>query len=230
MRLVNGRTNRQTAVVSMTEKTEPPRLGHVVGENFKRLREAQKLTQAEASQVLRARGLPWARTQVAGLESRQRESVESATLLLLAEALQAKVVDLFDGDGAVRLTAQVVASRRYIRDVLSGLDSAETLTVEGAAARALIQSMPGDRLSFQADAELAQRLGLRPEDVYDAAEQLWGRTLHQERDRRVAELGEMAATARRVRRGHITRQLAKELHPHLPNGKEGDGSTEDQTD
>jgi hypothetical protein len=79
--------------------------------------------------------------------------------------------------------------------------------------------MPGERISFKADAELAQRLGLRPEDVYGAAERLWGHNLHQERERRLAELGDLSASERRVRRGHITRALVAELAPYLPNGE-----------
>jgi hypothetical protein len=160
---------------------------------------------------------------VAALESGHRESIDGPAMLLLAAALDVPPVELFEGDGPVRLTDEVTVSRNYIREVLSGSEPTEELGLEGAAARAFIRSLPGETVSFQADAELAQRLGLRPEQVYEAAERLWGRNLHQERDRRVAELGDMTASQRRIRRGHITRQLARELAPYLPNGE---GSTD----
>lgn len=205
----------------MTDEPGPPRFGHVVGENFRRLREARDMTQAEAAQHLRARGLMWTRSQVAALEAGNRESVDAPALLLLAEALGlARVADLVEGVGPVRLTEQTTATRNYVRDRLDGgTGGDDPLELGSEAARAAIALMPGETVSFQADAELAQRLGLRPEDVYGTAERLWGRNLHEERDRRVAEMGEMTAAERRVRRGHVTRQLARELAPHLPGGQ-----------
>jgi transcriptional regulator with XRE-family HTH domain len=206
----------------MSTHEETALVGHVVGENFRRLREAHGLTQAEAAMRLRHTGLRWSRSHVAALEAGNRESVDAGVLLLLAAALEVSERELFAGDGAVRLAPEAVVTRAWLRDRYTEGPAEEPVEISGQAVRAFLRDMEpylgfeAAATPFQADAELAQRLGLRPEDVYRAAERLWGRTLHQERDRRIAEMGEMPAAERRARRGHVTRQLAKELEPHLP--------------
>jgi transcriptional regulator with XRE-family HTH domain len=194
-------------------------LGAVVGENVQRIRAERRLTQEEATLRIRAVGLMWSRSGVAALESAQREDVATSALLLLAAGLDVKPADLVAGEGDVRLTVESTVTREWLRDYLSGAISNVPVSVGSKAARAGLSLMPGERISFKADAELAQRLGLRPEDVYGAAERLWGHNLHQERERRLAELGDLSASERRVRRGHITRALAAELAPYLPNGE-----------
>lgn len=207
-----------------TDDAQPP--GRVIGANLRRLREARQLTQVEAADVLRRHGLSWQRSHVAAIEAGNRESADVAVLALIAAAFDVPVSDLFAGEGRVRLAADAVATRAWLRDCFAGRTPNDTIEVIGTAARWLIESMAGEPVSFQADAELAHRLGLRPEDVYQAAIRLWGRTLHQERDARVAGL---AATdsprvfSLRAHRGHITRQLAEELGPHLPGPWKEDG-------
>lgn len=200
------------------DEREAVPLGVVVGENVQRIRKARDLTQDDAAMRVRAAGLMWSRSGIAALESGQREDITVSALLLVAAAFDVRPVDLVAGDGRVRLTDQATASRAWLRDYLVDGRTRESLARGASAARALTASIPGERVSFKADAELAQRLGLRAEQVYRPAEQLWGRNLHQERERRLAELGDMTAGQRRVRRGHITRRLADELAPHLPNG------------
>lgn len=196
----------------------PPKIGSVVGENLRRLRAERSLTQDELGLLLKRNGLAWQRSHVAAIEAGNRESIEFDTAVVLARALGVQLTELIAGDGPVQLTVEHELSRTGVRETASAPPDSwrEAPTLSGQAARALIDSMPGGRVSFQADAELAQRLGLRPEDVYQAAERLWGRNLHQERDRRIDEMGEMPTAERRARRGHVTRQLAKELMPHLP--------------
>jgi transcriptional regulator with XRE-family HTH domain len=204
--------------VATSEATPEPLGGHVVGENLRRIRESRGLTQAEAADRLQATGLWWQRSHVAAIEAGNRESVDFGALALIAAAFDLPVSDLFVGDGPVRLSSDAVVTRQWLRDVFSHRPPSDAYEPSGRAARKFAEQIPGEKVSFQADAELAQRLGLRPEDVYQAAESLWqGRNLHQERDRRIAEMGEMSAAERRVRRGHVTRQLAKELAPYLPD-------------
>ena len=197
------------------ETTAPPTVGQVVGRNLARLRERRGQTQKEAAEAIRRAGLAWTSANIASIESGRREGIEFSALALLAHAYDVPLTAFFEGDGEMRLsdeaTVELAEFRRWLND-----EASLAPTVSGEAARRLIGSLPGAPISFQADAELAARLGLRPEQVYTAAEKLWGRTLHQERDRRLAELGEMTPAQRRTRRGHITRRLAKELEPYLP--------------
>ncbi len=183
------------------------------------------LTQDELSLLLKQHGLGWQRSHIAAIEAGNRESIELDTAVALARALDVPVAELVAGDGPVQLTLDTEFTRAGFREVLSQPATAwtEAAAISGRSALRFIEAV-GERsaakqVSFQADAELAARLGVKPEDVYHAAERLWGHNLHQERDRRIAEMGEMSAAQRRARRGHITRQLAKELLPHLPGGK-----------
>lgn len=204
-------------------KEEPRTIGQVVGRNLAQLREGRGQTQQEAAAFLRANGLPWTAANVASIESGRRETIDLGALTLLATTYDVPLSRLFEGTGEMRLAPEVTAPLPQYRMWLDGDGdgAVPVLTLSGSAARKLIEAMPEDgKILFQADSELAARLGLTPKDVYEAAERLWGRTLHEERDRRIAELGELTPTQRRTRRGHITRQLAKELKPHLPKESE----------
>lgn len=190
-------------------------LGHVVGENVARIRNGQQWTQEEAATRLRAAGLWWRRSQLAVLESGGRDTVGVPELLLLAAGLEVSPADLLDGDGRVSLTKDVSVPRGWLRDVLNGREPSEGLLLSGRAGREQMNLAGGETWSLQADIELAERLAVRPEQVYRAAERLWGRNLHQERERRVAELGELDASQRRAHRGNVTRQLQRELEPYI---------------
>ncbi|WP_219467768.1 hypothetical protein [Nonomuraea rhizosphaerae] len=199
------------------EDQKVPTVGQVVGRNLARLRQQWGQTQQEAATVLRADGLAWTAANVASIESGRRETIDFGALVLLAGSYETPLSGLFLGEGDMRLSADVTVE---LVDLRRWLDQEARLTItlsSGPAVQRWLDSIPAERVSFQADAELAARLGLRPEDVYRAAEKLWGgRNLHQERDRRLAEYGDLTPAQKRTRRGHITRQLAKELEPHLP--------------
>lgn len=195
-------------------------IGQAVGRNLAQLREQRGQTQQEAAAYLRAYGLSWTAANVASIESGRRESIDLGAFVVIAMAYDVAPSSLFNGAGEIRLAADVAVALDVLRGWLDRDGTEPVVTVTGNAARRTIDNLPGDEVSFQADAELAARLGLRPEDVYRAAERVWGRNLHQERDRRLADAGHMTPTQRRTRRGHITRQLTKELEPHLPKPNE----------
>nr|BFE30663.1 hypothetical protein GCM10010200_029140 [Actinomadura rugatobispora] len=193
-------------------------IGQVVGRNLAELREARGQTQREAAAFVRGFGLAWTPANIASIESGRRETIDIGAFSVLALAYDVPPSRFFEGKGEVRLGAEVSAELEYYRGWLDRQVPKPPLTMTGRTARKVLDAMPDDgKIQFQADAELADRLGLEPKDVYRPAMELWGgRTLHEERDRRLAELGQMTPTQRRTRRGHITRQLAKELEPHLP--------------
>jgi hypothetical protein len=92
----------------------------------------------------------------------------------------------------------------------SGDDVAEV-----AFAHAERQQRPAADVVFTADGAIACTLRRSPAEVSKAAKRLWGRSAHEERDRRVAELGELTARQRQAHRGHVTRALTKEIKAHL---------------
>jgi hypothetical protein len=75
-----------------------------------------------------------------------------------------------------------------------------------------------DWAAGDAETRAARRLGREPVEVARAARLLWGRSLADERERRLAEqLGGERVPARSMtaRRGHITRELIEELRDYL---------------
>lgn len=204
-----------------------PTVGQVIGENLRRLRTERGLTQDELGRLLGPYP-EWGRSHVAAIEAGNRESIELDTVVALAAALDVSVLDLLAGDGPVRLTSRATFTRAGFREVLSKPRRrwTESVALDGKAAGAFLDLLPGERTPadlgapFQADAEVAQRLGIDPGAVMSAAFVLWGSTLHQERDRRISVMGDMPAGERRVRRGHITRQLTVEIRSQLGIAKE----------
>ena len=68
----------------------------------------------------------------------------------------------------------------------------------------------------QAEVKAAYKMQVKPLDVSLASFRLWGRSLTQERNRRVGEAAREASfRSLQATRGHITRQLLKELAPTL---------------
>lgn len=75
-------------------------------------------------------------------------------------------------------------------------------------------------LNEEATFTAAQRLGVMPGDVDEAAEQLWGHSFTTERDNRVGDPPEGSDTANsrralQARRGHASRAMIEELRAHF---------------
>ncbi len=226
-------TNKRRGIVarmSSNEKqreTAPRAVGEVVGENVRRLRSDRRWTQDAAAREFAGAGLRWKRTHIAALESGRRETVDVVTLVLLAAALDVPVTELFHGEGDVLLTPRgdaddygVTATRAQLREWFSGAES--NIMIRGAqvAIAAVEHSQHKSRpIPVEADRALAKRLGRDVPDVVKAAEGLWGRSLTEERDRRVAELGDLPIGERQARQGHITRELSAALRQWIEQGK-----------
>lgn len=177
--------------------------GAVVGENVKRLREERVLTQHELANRWRGEGLRWARSKIAALENGHRDQVSAGVLILMAKGLDVPVNELLSGDGLIGLEpAEVHLSREEARALLAGVPPS-------VAAVACVPQR-------EADAALAKLLGLPVDVIVRAAEEIFGGlTLTAERDRRVDGMGTLTVTERGAHRGHITRELAREIQQHL---------------
>jgi hypothetical protein len=91
-----------------------------------------------------------------------------------------------------------------LRELAGGLDEWELTTVA--------------RLTrSEAELRAASTLGITPAEISVAAHGLWGRSLIEERERRLCETDEAEAPSRSLRgyRGHITRKLIRELRSYL---------------
>lgn len=213
------------------EPEAPPTVGRVVGENLRLIRQKHRLTQDQAAAELVRTGLNWKRTQVSDLESGRRETVDLGALVVLAQAFEAPLRDFFAGDGDVLLTPKAdhpefgaTATREELRAWFSAEDSSITVTGRQSIAAAMERwRWEGREIAAEADVALAKRLGVDPWKVIRAAEHVWSRSLTEERDRRVAELGDLPVGERQAKQGHITRQLTAILIKQM----DGEGEAED---
>lgn len=205
-------TTCNTADVATDEAI--PTAAQVFGENLRRLRERRRLTQHEAARLLLRRGLKWSRGRLAAVEAGNRQSFGLGELVLVCVAFDVPIGALFAGDGRVELVNGDTLSRAGIRDVLATGDTSEVLELhDGEAVREFIGGLGDEERPMPAEADvlLARRLGVPVDTVIRAAVALWGRSLTEERDIRVAGLGDMSTGERQAHRGHITRELAQQV-------------------
>lgn len=178
---------------------QPVPLGAVVGENMARIRKDLSLTQHEAARRLGMYGLRWGRSTIAAFESGARTRIDLGEVLALAMALDVHPAELLDGDGWVEILPGAPAQEREdLREFLGG---------EGPGSP--VVQHQHSRAPTEADNALADRLGEDPQRVWQAAVNLWGHSLTEERDRRVEAFGPLSLVERKAHRGHVTRELAE---------------------
>lgn len=217
-------------------------LREVVGENVRRIREAAGARQDDVASAARGVGLSWTRSKIAALE-RGDKALDLAEAVLLAEAMgdiaghPVKVSDLLAGDGAVRLSRVRVihreSLRRYVdgapvevlvRDVPGGPERTREAIAKLPAMFGRMSLLAGDDMSVEtllhaehvageAEERAGRTLGIPRMEVAWLSVGLWGRTLGEERDRRVGDDG--PAASRSAKRGRVTRQLIAELRVRL---------------
>jgi transcriptional regulator with XRE-family HTH domain len=195
-------------------------IAQVVGENLRALRHQAGDSQPEASRRLVERsGLRWSRANIAYLESGgRRESLGLDVIHAIAGAYDVRPSALFAGEGLMRYSSGYTVTREAMRAALdSGRVPSMTPPREGVTDGA------NDLVAFEADNLLAVRLGIPFDTVRTAARRVWGRSLTQERDHRVAQhSGDESRRSLQARRGRVTRELTRELMPYLPSEKERD--------
>lgn len=205
-----GEYDPQTGLWDRYEKDATP-LGVVVGDNIRRLRIVRGLTQHELCQVWRRVGLTWARSKLAALESGTRPRIDAGELVLMAIGLEVQLSALFVGDESDLVALDSHLRYRVPRGQLRGLFTGETKAIEYDLATEQVGP---------ADVDLARRLGVEPRVVAMAAAAIFdGRNLTEERDRRVRRIGELTAAQRQAHRGHVTRELAREIEAELKSNR-----------
>lgn len=213
-------TGEATGLPRFLDRGPTLTLGAVVGENVRRLREGQALTQHELAQVWKRHGLNWARSKIAALEGGSRPRVDFAELVMMASGLQVAMAALLDGEGQVHLApTPAIVSREALRTVVDGGQLGIYRLTAGPELEAADEHLYGiwDRTQpAEADRELARRLDVPTDVVVKAAMDIFdGRTLTSERDRRVANLGPMTMSERMAHRGHVTRELATSVEEYM---------------
>jgi transcriptional regulator with XRE-family HTH domain len=215
----------------------------VVGENVRRIREAAGARQDDVATAARGVGLTWTRSKITALE-RGEKALDLAEAVLLAQVMGriagepvSIADDLLAGDGAVRLSRDIVLYRESLRRFLGG-DPVKMLNKDtpGGAARAreAMARMPAllkrmsmlagddcpitsmihaETVAGETELRAGHTLGLTKIEVAYLSVGLWGRTLTEERDRIVGE--DLPPASRAAKRGRVTRQLVDELRVRL---------------
>ncbi|WP_327430942.1 helix-turn-helix domain-containing protein [Streptomyces sp. NBC_01236] len=214
------------------DEERPATVGMVVGENLRTARQVKRWTQDKLAAEVALSGLNWKRTHVADFENGRRETIDVGTLVVLAAACEMRLPDFFQGQGSVLLTPKseyekfrATVTREELRAWLSAGTAAVEVGGEEPVKAALDRFRhEGREIPIDADAALAERLGVSTRTVVDAALQVWDRSLTEERDRRVAALGDLPLSERQAKQGHITRQLTAILMKWMDaEGESDDG-------
>jgi transcriptional regulator with XRE-family HTH domain len=214
-------------------------LDMLLAEQVKELRERHGRRQDDLARGARRCGLRWTRATVAALEAGRRRLSALETLLLPAvltyglginPALDAAAI--IPERAAVRLPDGTLVEGRTLRGIIRGEVSTTPWAVPGTPEFRQVEAVRTRReartrifaqreAAGDAEQKAAAKLGRPPLQIAVAARKLWGRSLTDERDRRVAEQapGEVSSRALQALRGHITRALLLELGRHIASGR-----------
>jgi len=176
--------------------------GPVIGLSLRTLRAERGLTQEQALEMLRRAGLDWTRSNVASLESGRRQDITLSEIVLMTLAFGVPLSRWLQGHGGG--AAYLVRTGRAfnLNHAIAGLLDGNA---PDQAANVPLELNP-EPMYLEAELHAAERLGVEPGELRAAAERLWGRRLVEERE---ARLG--SDRRRRGDRGHVTRQLLREL-------------------
>jgi transcriptional regulator with XRE-family HTH domain len=201
--------------------SEATSLRALIGERVRAARLAAGIPrQEDLADLMHSRGLTdWTTYTVTAVEVGRRlpDLAESA---ILCSALGITVEELLGGADHVRLDNGTEMPLWALRRGFEGSDEDEDglLPLSRKISEGLEQALPlGAPAIRSAERKAAVKLGCPPAVIAQTARSLWGRTLSEERDRRVAERspGVTAPEGLRARRGHVTRELMEELAPAI---------------
>ena len=201
-----------------------PSVGQIVGQNLSRLRERERLTQADLTKRIFDRtGERWTRAQLSTLENGKRESITLEELLVLAHTFGVRLADLFDSGVIVVAAGDEDLARNFLVNAGDFLVTLEGIraALEGGPVRAFARPDTARKVKtwlasqVEADKAVAERLGLDVKTVVDAAVTMWGHTLTEERDARLGDTGELPPRTLQAKRGAMTRVLTGQIEAHL---------------
>lgn len=201
----------------MTERA----LEEALIDGLRNARTRWNLRQDDVAAAAQWLGLDWTRSTVASLEAGRRRLYVEEYLLLPALLVAAGVPEdlplheLLGDEPSVALTARLSVPTSMIHLQL----------IRGAGV--LDSELPAVEVQLLEE-RTAERLGVDVDVVVNASRRLWGQNLTKERDARVEErldsqraavdVEHLPRTARALR-GHVTRQLLRELSTELSKGR-----------
>lgn len=201
------------------------------GRRVRERRQALGLRQDDVARRARQAGLPWSRPTVTEIESGRRDLSFPEVLALLG-VLDLDLPGLLVDAGALRITPRLNADGDALAGGLRGKPPLKSVLVVQTprgfrrAARDALASASANYPDMtlgqfedveqasagEAEQKAAPRLGISPMDISVLAFRLWGRSLTEERDARVAErTKDTSPRTVQALRGHATRRLLDEL-------------------
>jgi transcriptional regulator with XRE-family HTH domain len=210
-------------MVSTHEST--PTLGQVAGQNLRRLRTREHLTQADVTRrIFDMTGERWTPDQVSILENGKRGTITLEDLLVLAHAFGVPLAEFFDsgfvvvGEGDEDLAKRFVAragkfvvTLEGVRQALSG-DRMRSAFGSPDTSTAVLEWLESQ---VEADKAVADRLGVDLQAVVDAAVKMWGHTLTEERDAQLGDTSGIPPRSVQGKRGAMTRVLTARIEAAL---------------
>lgn len=210
-------------MVSTHEST--PTLGQVVGQNLRRLRTRENLTQADVTRrIFDMTGERWTPDQVSILENGKREGIAFEDLLALAHTFGVPLAEFFDSgfvvvgggdeDLATNFLARAgkfVVTLESVRRALHG-DRVRSAFRSPDTSTAVLEWLASQ---VEADKAVAERLGVDLQAVVNAAVTMWGHTLTEEREARLGDTSDVPPRTLQGKRGAMTRVLTAQIEAAL---------------
>jgi transcriptional regulator with XRE-family HTH domain len=210
------------------ERSMPIPLRTVLAGNLRRLREEAGIRYDEITKAAAVIGLEWTPAWLTALEKGTKSPTAEqllALLVVLSATFDQRVTlsDLLAGEAPVLLGPETAVRARHLRDLVTGEPTRRLISIpvvepapEMSAAAKAAEKMREIRRSGlgnvdiralgraeagagDAETKLARKLGVAPIRVIAAAASLWGRSLTEERDFRIAEgMGALATVNRKL--------------------------------
>jgi hypothetical protein len=210
-------------------KTKWTTLEQAIGQEMRRLREAQGVRQETVAESAKFWGVPWTQATVAAIELGQRGFALGEFVMLPLVFREAGIrrpngrhLELED------FVPEYVDQNMPNAPVFPGgfqmpLRIVRTLLRGGALPAGAVPIKPrGPVGPGETERKAARKLGCSPDVIVTAARELWGRTLSAERDERIGERGaKLDGRSLQAVRGRVTRGLVHELGPIITRRRRG---------
>ncbi len=202
-------------VRTMTRDENEQQVLRLIGRNIARARRDEDWSQDELAAEARVLGLRWTQATVAAVEGGRR-SLTPWELPRIAAALRKPLAYLYGGDDVLPLADGLTVLAQHLSDNI-GANKPPVDTSSAPIRAARIKARVDD--AAEAHRHAARRLNRSEQEVRRAAHKLWGRTLADKRERLLSEQGEFGLEddprRRQALRGHITRDLLRQLQEHF---------------
>jgi len=193
-----------------TEQVPSMRIGAVVGQTLRALRDERGQTQQDAANLLARWGLIWSRAHVAAIEAGRRESFTLEELIIMCNVYQVELSEWFPGKGGIVLSDYAEITREELRGTFP-------VTNHPYLRRQAVYPE-----TDESELKAARSLGISLAALNSLAMELWGAKFRIERERRFDTLKAFGNRRRLAGiRSAISRELMTEVRDCLQE-KSGD--------